>query len=292
MGFDIKRMDIYRKVPKDLTQPTVTGAIVSICCILFITFMLATELVWFVNPDVKSELIVENFDPTERIPVRINVSIPRMKCEFLGIDIQDDQGRHEVGFVENTVKTPIGEGGEGCLFEARFQINKLPGNFHLSTHSVDVQPDSYDFAHEIHEVSFGSKIRKISSKMERANFNPLKGREKTDGNSLESHEYVMRVVPTTYEDIKSNKLVAYQYTYAYRSHISFGHGGRVIPALWFRYDLNPITVRYHETRPPLYHFLTTVCAIVGGTFTVASIIDSAIFSATEIFKKFEIGKLN
>ena len=62
--------------------------------------------------------------------------------------------------------------------------------------------------------------------------------------------------------------------------------------LMFRYDLNPITVRYHETRPPLYHFLTTVCAIVGGTFTVAGIIDSCIFSATEIFKKFEIGKLN
>ena len=59
-----------------------------------------------------------------------------------------------------------------------------------------------------------------------------------------------------------------------------------------RYDLNPITVRYHESRPPLYHFLTTICAIVGGTFTVAGIIDSCIFSATEIFKKFELGKIN
>ena len=59
-----------------------------------------------------------------------------------------------------------------------------------------------------------------------------------------------------------------------------------------RYDLNPITVRYHEERPPIYHFLTTICAIVGGTFTVAGIIDSCIFSATEIFKKFELGKLN
>lgn len=292
MGFDIKRMDIYRKVPKDLTQPTVTGAVVSICCVIFITFMLATELVWFINPDVKSELIVENFDPTDRIPVRINISLPKMKCEFIGIDIQDDQGRHEVGFVENTVKTPIGSDEEGCLFEARFQVNKVPGNFHLSTHSVDVQPTEYDFAHEVHEVSFGSKIRKISSKMDRASFNPLAGRSRLDGNSLESHEYIMRVVPTTYEDIGGNKLMAYQYTYAYRSHISFGHGGRVIPALWFRYDLNPITVRYHETRPPLYHFLTTVCAIVGGTFTVAGIIDACIFSATEVFKKFEIGKLS
>merc|ERR1712154_230307 len=78
-----------------------------------------------------------------------------------------------------------------------------------------------------------------------------KDRSKLDGSNLESHEYVMRVVPTTYDDIGGNKLVAYQYTYAYRSHISFGHGGRVIPALWFKYDLNPITVRYHEERPPL-----------------------------------------
>jgi hypothetical protein len=63
-------------------------------------------------------------------------------------------------------------------------------------------------------------------------------------------------------------------------------------SFYFRYDLNPITVKYHETRPPLYHFLTTVCAIVGGTFTVAGIFDSVIFSATEIFKKFELGKLS
>jgi hypothetical protein len=66
MGFDIKRMDIYRKVPKDLTQPTVSGAVVSICCVVFITFMLATELLYFVSPDLKSELIVENIDPTEK----------------------------------------------------------------------------------------------------------------------------------------------------------------------------------------------------------------------------------
>lgn len=49
----------------------------------------------------------------------------RLKCEYLGIDIQDDMGRHEVGFVENTVKTPIGMNEEGCLFEARFHVNKV-----------------------------------------------------------------------------------------------------------------------------------------------------------------------
>ncbi len=35
-----------------------------------------------------------------------------------------------------------------------------------------------------------------------------------------------------------------------------------------------------------------VCAIIGGTFTVAGIIDSFFFSATEYYRKLEIGKLN
>jgi len=289
MVFDLKRLDIYRKIPKDLTQPTTTGAVISVCSVSFIVILLFSELYYFILPDVRSELHVDNANSLDRIPVRINISLPRLKCEYLGIDIQDDQGRHEVGFVENTIKTPLGLSQEGCLFEAVFQINKVPGNFHVSTHSVDVQPDNYDFSHEIHEISFGSKIRKISQKGI-GSFNSLAGRAKLESNGLESHEYIMKIVPTTYEELGGTKLIAYQYTYAYRSY--GGRGGRAVPAVWFKYDLNPITVKYHETRPPIYHFLTTVCAIVGGTFTVAGIIDSLVFSGLEIFKKFEIGKLS
>lgn len=34
-----------------------------------------------------------------------------------------------------------------------------------------------------------------------------------------------------------------------------------------------------------------VFAIVGGTFTVAGIVDSLFFTASEVFKKFQLGKL-
>ena len=42
MGFELKRLDIYRKIPKDLTQATTSGALVSVCCVAFITLMLMT----------------------------------------------------------------------------------------------------------------------------------------------------------------------------------------------------------------------------------------------------------
>ena len=41
----------------------------------------------------------------------------------------------------------------------------------------------------------------------------------TDSNGLESYEYVMKIVPTTYEDISGNSLIAYQYTYAFRRQV-------------------------------------------------------------------------
>ena len=64
-------------------------------------------------------------------------------------------------------------------FDLKFQV---PGNFHVATHSADKQPDKYDFAHEIHELSFGSKIKKISSKGI-GSFNSLGGRDKLDSSS-------------------------------------------------------------------------------------------------------------
>lgn len=285
-NFDVRRFDIYRKVPKDLTQPTVTGAIISISCVVFMLGLFTSELFHFLNGSLVSEVFVDDpGDQTERIPVYIKLTLPKLKCEYVGLDIQDDMGRHEVGFVENTNKMDFGK--EGCLFEANFLINKVPGNFHVSTHSAAQQPDDIDFGHIIHELRFGSKIVDTSIP---GNFNPMKERTKTDSSNLESYDYVMKIVPTIVENSAGAQSVAYQYTYAFRKYVSFGHGGRIVPALWFKYDLAPLTVKYSHKRPPFYTFLTTICAIIGGTFTVAGIIDSCIFTASEILKKFELGK--
>ena len=77
VGFDVKRLDIYRKVPKDLTQASLSGAIISITCIACICLLLVVEFMWFISPDIRSDLLVENNNPTDRIPVRLNMSLPK-----------------------------------------------------------------------------------------------------------------------------------------------------------------------------------------------------------------------
>lgn len=43
-----------------------------------------------------------------------------------------------------------------------------------------------------------------------------------------------------------------------QEYVAYSHTGRIIPAIWFRYDLSPITVKYTERRQPFYRFITTV----------------------------------
>ncbi|CAI9738810.1 Hypothetical predicted protein [Octopus vulgaris] len=288
MQFDIRRFDIYRKVPKDLTRPTITGAIISLSSICFIGFLLFSELTLFVTTEIMSELSVG--DPvsySEKIPVFLNLTLPRLKCAYVGLDIQDEMGRRDIGIVDFSNKIEI-ENGAGCRYEANFRINKVPGNFHVSTHSANPPPTDADMGHIIHEVRFGNT--KTHDYDIQGSFNPLENVERHKSDKSVTFDYIIRVVPTVYENINGAMHYPFQYTYTTRE-INFMQGSVTLPAIWFRYDLSPITVRYHEKRKPFYTFLTTVCAIVGGTFTVAGIFDSFIFTASEILKKFELGKL-
>jgi hypothetical protein len=50
-------------------------------------------------------------------------------------------------------------------------------------------------------------------------------------------------------------------------------------------------VRFVEERKSFTHFLTGVCAIIGGVFTVAGIIDALVYhSLKSLKKKVELGK--
>lgn len=51
-----------------------------------------------------------------------------------------------------------------------------------------------------------------------------------------------------------------------------------------------IQVVVREESRHWYHFLTTTCAIIGGVFTVAGILDSILYQAGKFTKKMELGK--
>ncbi|XP_077491045.1 endoplasmic reticulum-Golgi intermediate compartment protein 1-like [Amblyomma americanum] len=102
MAFDVRRFDIYLKIPKDLTQPTVTGAVISTLSCFFIYILFLSEFISYMSPELVSELYVDNPSSTEKIPMSIDITLLKLDCSVVGLDIQDDMGRDEAGFVEDT----------------------------------------------------------------------------------------------------------------------------------------------------------------------------------------------
>jgi hypothetical protein len=64
-----------------------------------------------------------------------------------------------------------------------------------------------------------------------------------------------------------------------------------LPGVFVNYELSPIMVKFIEKSKPFNHFLTGCCAIIGGFFTIAGMLDSFTYRYYNMYKKFQINKL-
>lgn len=54
-------------------------------------------------------------------------------------------------------------------------------------------------------------------------------------------------------------------------------------AVWFKYDISPIKVHYTLYTRPFTEFLVHLCAIIGGTFAAAGVIESLMRNGVSYF---------
>eukprot|EP00252_Welwitschia_mirabilis_P013399 TRINITY_DN2948_c0_g1_i1.p1 TRINITY_DN2948_c0_g1~~TRINITY_DN2948_c0_g1_i1.p1 ORF type:complete len:157 (-),score=23.70 TRINITY_DN2948_c0_g1_i1:181-651(-) len=147
------------------------------------------------------------------------------------------------------------------------------------------QKESFNVSHTINQLSFGAYFPGV--------VNPLDRVQKVQVPTTGMYQYFIKVVPTVYTDIRGNKITSNQFSVT--EHFKNAEIGlsRSLPGVFFFYDLSPIKVHFTEIRTPFLHFLTNVCAIIGGIFTVSGIIDSFIYHGHRaIRKKIELGKFS
>jgi len=188
--------------------------------------------------------------------------------------------------------------GEGCQVYGYLLVNKVAGNFHFAPgksfqqhhmHVHDLQPYKnmkWNISHTIGRLSFGREFPGI--------INPLDGVKKLSSepeHAMAMYQYFVKVVPTVYESLGGNVLNTNQFSVTEYFKPLKGEQGHGLPGVFFMYDLSPITIKYTESHQSFAHFLTGICAIIGGVFTVAGIIDSMIYhSLKTLKKKIDLGK--
>ncbi|KAF1396000.1 Endoplasmic reticulum-Golgi intermediate compartment protein 3, partial [Spheniscus magellanicus] len=185
---------------------------------------------------------------------------------------------------------------EGCQVYGFLEVNKVAGNFHFApgksfqqshVHVHDLQSfglDNINMTHYIKHLSFGRDYPGI--------VNPLDGTDVTAQQASMMFQYFVKVVPTVYMKVDGEVVRTNQFSVTRHEKIANGLlGDQGLPGVFVLYELSPMMVKLTEKHRSFTHFLTGVCAIVGGIFTVAGFIDSLIYhSARAIQKKIELGK--
>ncbi|PKA52611.1 Protein disulfide isomerase-like 5-4 [Apostasia shenzhenica] len=201
----------------------------------------------------------------------------------------------------DSVKRPA-PSTSGCRVEGFVRVKKVPGNLIISArsgaHSFDAS--LINVSHVISHFSFGKKLsQRMHSEMKR--LSPYLGgsHDRLAGHSyVISHddnkenvtiEHYLQLVKTEIVSRKSSQELKLFEEHEYTAHSSLVHS-LSIPVAKFHFEPSPMQVLVTENRKSFSHFITNLCAITGGVFTVAGILDSILHNTMRLVKKVELGK--
>jgi hypothetical protein len=103
--------------------------------------------------------------------------------------------------------------------------------------------------------------------------------------------YHLTVVPVKWISKRGFEVNTFKFAVAFSQKNITAQISRDVPGIYFHYDIAPFAVISKEVGYTLWQFVTSVCAIVGGAFTCASLADQFLHATlTTLEGKRKIGK--
>jgi len=212
--------------------------------------------------------------------------------QFVEKNVHDEDHREAVA--EGDVELGAGR-HEGCVMRGVVLVNRVPGNFHISAHSKShsFQHGMLNMSHFVDSMSFGKMLSPAQQRLLPAEvaqgWNVLSKSDHIAAGQNTTMEHYLKVVHTTYliGAGRGKNLETYQYTVNNNNY----EDGESLPAAVFSYDVSPMQVMVQEERESFAAFLTQICAIIGGVFTVTGLLDGLVYHGHDLIsRKMEIGK--
>ena len=197
--------------------------------------------------------------------------------------------------LQHSVSGSLHHGPEGCRIAGHLNVRKVPGTLTLTLHTEghDHVKHLINSSHVVNELWFGEPL----SRHQRLRM-PLADQEellaptshRLDGLPFMSeaagraHVHYLKVVTKL---VKHADTAADLLAYKYTVHSNLYEVPKdEDPSIAFKYDLSPISIVVQQESMPLYRFLTSVCAVIGGVFTVIGLIENAIHvTSNAVLKK-------
>ena len=131
----LRDYDFYRRIPKDLTEASTHGSILSICASIFMLVLFIAELWAFLSIQYATNVIIDpNTDSLLRI--NFNITVMDMPCEFATIDVIDVLGTRNDNVTKNVNKWQIDAQGVRKSYEGR---NREQRDIEHDVHHPDIE---------------------------------------------------------------------------------------------------------------------------------------------------------
>lgn len=179
----------------------------------------------------------------------------------------------------------VDEDHPGCQLSGHLMLDRVPGNFHIQARSAhhDIVPHMTNASHEVHSLTMGDpgaqrmiQTGRVFVPNEVKNkIDPMNGNVYINDNLHEAYHHYLKVIPTSIDGLKFGKREQVAYQIIQSSQLAY-YEEQVVPEAKFIFDLSPVAVSYRKKSRHWYDYITSVMAIVGGTFTVIGMMESTI----------------
>lgn len=172
-----------------------------------------------------------------------------------------------------------------CRIHGAMPVKKVAGNFHITVGrtinhpqghahlNIMVPKDTVNFSHRIDHLSFGPLVPGA--------INPLDSTLKLTNDRSHMFQYYIQVVPTKFRTLHRT-LSTNQFSVTEQNRtISHRKGSHGVPGVFFKFDMNAMSVEIVENRKPFGQFLIRLCGIVGGIFATSGMLHMFIGSLTK-----------
>lgn len=172
-----------------------------------------------------------------------------------------------------------------CRIHGKMEVKKVAGNFHVTVGrsvahpqghahlNIMVPKDIVNFSHRIDHFSFGPPVP--------GGINPLDSTLKISEDRYHMFQYYIQVVPTKFSTL-DRSMNTNQFSVTERNRtINHRKGSHGVSGIFFKFDMNAMSVEIVERRRSFWQFLIRLCGIVGGIFATSGMLHSLIGSLTD-----------
>eukprot|EP00929_Paragymnodinium_shiwhaense_P112626 TRINITY_DN80894_c0_g1_i1.p1 TRINITY_DN80894_c0_g1~~TRINITY_DN80894_c0_g1_i1.p1 ORF type:complete len:387 (-),score=87.90 TRINITY_DN80894_c0_g1_i1:71-1231(-) len=182
--------------------------------------------------------------------------------------------------ISTLAHTPQCRSSIGCRIEGTVVVNKVSGNVHVAlgrstirsgkhVHEFNVNDVSSGFntSHEIHEINFGERVPGMMS--------PLDGTTKIVRSGAYMFHYYIKLVPTVFTSTGGEEVYTHQYSVTDSARNVQVRSGELsgLPGVFIVYDFSPFLMRKTEKAKPWSYIFTSICAIIGGVYNIAFLVE-------------------